>query len=162
LRAYIMITERATKEEEPFLSRQIRNLGFINSFDVLGPYDVIVEVEAKDNNDLFYNIIRPIIGLAGVSGCTTHVTVSPSEVKPLTKRTFAYVLVQAMPQETQRIQNELFQLDEIRKVDAVLGPYDIIADVTTDSLSKLVDIVSKIRRILGILRTTTLITFTPT
>lgn len=70
----------------------------------------------------------------------------------------AYSLISAEPGRTAEVFRKVKELAGIKKVEAVAGPYDIVARVEVDSLEKLTKtIFGDIRGISGVTNTTTLI-----
>jgi DNA-binding Lrp family transcriptional regulator len=68
----------------------------------------------------------------------------------------AFVLIEVAVGRTKEVANTLSQLKGIKSVNAVTGPYDIIAIVEGDSLNEIGDLVTtKIHPITGIARTVT-------
>jgi len=71
----------------------------------------------------------------------------------------AYVLVEVSVGRTKEVANAISQLKGVKTVNAVTGPYDIIAVVEGDTLNEIGDLVtSKIHPIAGISRTVTCLT----
>ncbi len=53
----------------------------------------------------------------------------------------AYILINTVIGKTKEVAEELSKMDEVKKFDIIMGPYDIIAEVETDdhdTLSKIV------------------------
>ena len=70
--------------------------------------------------------------------------------------TKAYILIETAVGKTSDVTNALNSLDDIVNVDAVTGPYDIIAIVNSTDLTTVGDLVtSDIHTITGIVRTVT-------
>jgi len=68
----------------------------------------------------------------------------------------AYVLVTTSVGQTKAVLNGLKKLDGIKSVDAVMGPYDIIAVVEGDSVDAVGKLITEhFHKIAGIERTTT-------
>ena len=68
----------------------------------------------------------------------------------------AFVLIETAVGKTKDVTNALKQLKEVKSVDPVTGPYDVIAVIEGESLTDIGDLVtSKIHPILGISRTVT-------
>jgi DNA-binding Lrp family transcriptional regulator len=68
----------------------------------------------------------------------------------------AFVLVEVAVGKTKEVATVLKQLKDIKSVDLVTGPYDIIAIIETESLNKIGDLVtSNIHPVAGISRTVT-------
>lgn len=71
----------------------------------------------------------------------------------------AFVLVEVAVGKTKEVANALMQLKGVKTVNAVTGPYDIIAVVEGDTLNEIGDLVtSKVHPIAGISRTVTCLT----
>ena len=70
--------------------------------------------------------------------------------------TKAYILIETAVGKTSDVTNALNSLDDIVNVDAVTGPYDIIAIVNSTDLTSVGDLVTNdIHTITGIVRTVT-------
>jgi len=70
--------------------------------------------------------------------------------------TKAYILIETSVGKSRDVANTLRSLDGIETVDAVTGPYDIIAVVVAPDLNSVGDMVtSRIHTINGIVRTVT-------
>ncbi|MEM2877976.1 MAG: Lrp/AsnC ligand binding domain-containing protein [Candidatus Hadarchaeales archaeon] len=70
----------------------------------------------------------------------------------------AYSLISAEPGKTAEVFRKLKTLPGVKKVEAVAGPYDIVARIEVDSLEALTkSIFGEIRSIPGVTNTTTLI-----
>ena len=71
----------------------------------------------------------------------------------------AYVLIEVSVGRTKEVASVIAQLKGVKTVNAVTGPYDIIAVVEGESLNEIGDLVtSKIHPIAGISRTVTCLT----
>lgn len=70
----------------------------------------------------------------------------------------AYSLISAEPGMTSKIFERVEKLEGVKSVEAVAGPYDIVARIEVNSLEKLTGTVfGKIRGVEGVTSTTTLI-----
>lgn len=70
----------------------------------------------------------------------------------------AYGLVSVEPGRTSEIFEKIKDLDGVVTIEAVAGPYDLVAQIEVDSLEKLTStIFGKIRGVEGVTSTTTLI-----
>lgn len=68
----------------------------------------------------------------------------------------AFVLIETAVGRTKEVATALEQLEGVKSVDPVTGPYDIIAVVEAESLNNIGDLVTgKIHPITGISRTVT-------
>jgi DNA-binding Lrp family transcriptional regulator len=68
----------------------------------------------------------------------------------------AFVLIETAVGRTKEVANALKQLEGVKSVDPVTGPYDVIAVIELGSLTEIGDLVtSKIHPIPGIARTVT-------
>ncbi|AQU03506.1 AsnC family transcriptional regulator [Dehalococcoides mccartyi] len=68
----------------------------------------------------------------------------------------AFVLIEAAPTQAGKIADNLREISGVCSIDAVTGPYDIIAVVERDTLTGIGDfITSKIQAAEGITRTVT-------
>lgn len=68
----------------------------------------------------------------------------------------AYVLITAQVSQVKEAIQGLKQIEEVKKVDAVTGPYDIIALVEGENMNVIGEmVVSKIQNVPGVSRTLT-------
>ena len=68
----------------------------------------------------------------------------------------AFVLIETSVGRTKEVANILRQLEGVKSVDPVTGPYDVIAVIERENLTEIGDLVtSKIHPVLGISRTVT-------
>ena len=68
----------------------------------------------------------------------------------------AYVLIEVSAGRSQELVSTLSKLEGVRSVARVTGPYDVIAEVGSDSVESIVDIVElEIHSMQGVTRTTT-------
>ena len=68
----------------------------------------------------------------------------------------AFVLIETVVGKTKEVVAKIRQLEGVKSVDAVTGPYDVIAIVESESLNDIGDLVTgKIHPIGGISRTVT-------
>ena len=68
----------------------------------------------------------------------------------------AFVLIETMVGKNKEVSSALRQLEGVKSVDIVTGPYDIIAIIEAESLNDIGDLVTgKIHPIAGISRTVT-------
>ena len=68
----------------------------------------------------------------------------------------AFVLVTTSVGQTKEVLNKLKKLDGVKSVDAVMGPYDVIAEVEGDSIDSLGKLITEhFHKVGGIERTTT-------
>lgn len=75
--------------------------------------------------------------------------------------TKAYVLIETMVGKSRDVMASLQGLSELESLDAVTGPYDIIAVVTAADLNAVGKLVTeKVHNVGGILRTVTCLTIT--
>ena len=71
----------------------------------------------------------------------------------------AFVLIETAVGRTREVSTRLGEIEGVKSVDAVTGPYDIIAVIEAESLNDIGDIVTgKIHPITGISRTVTCLT----
>jgi len=76
--------------------------------------------------------------------------------------TTAYILIETAAGKAGDVSNALMALGEVVTVDAVIGPYDIIAVTNTEGQNTVGDLViSKVHVIPGIVRTVTCLAVTP-
>lgn len=70
--------------------------------------------------------------------------------------TRAFVLIETAVGKTRDVVGILRGIEEVAAVDAVTGPYDVIAIVQTEDLSSIGDVVTgRIHTVTGIVRTVT-------
>ncbi len=70
----------------------------------------------------------------------------------------SYTLARVFPAQDKAVYEELTALDVVKKVVLAYGVYDMMITIETDNIDELDDIVfNKIRKIEGIVSTTTLI-----
>ena len=70
--------------------------------------------------------------------------------------TKAYVLIEVAVGKSRAVREEILSLDEVKTVDVVMGPFDIIAVVNASDVSAVASLVtSNIHNIDGVLRTQT-------
>ena len=70
-----------------------------------------------------------------------------------------YILLDTIPGSVREVAEMLRELENVRTVDTVVGPHDIIAVVDTPDMDTLGDLLEKqVRTIPGVVRTTTCIT----
>ena len=68
----------------------------------------------------------------------------------------AFILIETVVGKTKEVSTELRRSKEVKSVDTVTGPYDIIAVAEAETLSEIGDILTeKIHPITGISRTVT-------
>lgn len=53
----------------------------------------------------------------------------------------AYILINTRIGKTQEIARKLADMEEVKRLDVIMGPYDIIAEVETDSHESLAHVV---------------------
>ncbi len=72
----------------------------------------------------------------------------------------AYVLIVTDPGRTRHVTEALSGIPHVRAVSEVMGPYDIVVEIETDSLTEIPPILSEqIRTLEGIQSTTSLVAF---
>lgn len=76
--------------------------------------------------------------------------------------TRAFILIETSVGRTREVVSALRAVHEVTAVDAVAGPYDIIATVQAQDLSAVGDVVTgRIHTVSGILRTVTCLSVSP-
>ena len=71
-----------------------------------------------------------------------------------------YILIVTDPLHTREVYAALRGIPQISDVSEVMGPYDIVAEITVQDLSEIPAILSgQIRRLPGVESTTSLVTF---
>ena len=72
----------------------------------------------------------------------------------------AYVLIVTDPGRTRQVTEALSGVAHVHAVNEVMGPYDIVVEIVTDSLTEIPPILSdEIRTLEGIQSTTSLVAF---
>ena len=72
----------------------------------------------------------------------------------------AYVLIVTDPGATRRVVQAMAGIKEIAEIHEVMGPYDVVAEIETESLTDVPPILSDcIRTVDGIQSTTSLVAF---
>jgi DNA-binding Lrp family transcriptional regulator len=72
----------------------------------------------------------------------------------------AYVLIVTAPGATRRVARAVKDLQYVAEVHEVMGPYDIVAEIETESLQEIPGLLAEqIRTIDGIQSTTSLVAF---
>lgn len=72
----------------------------------------------------------------------------------------AYVLIVTSPGATRRVAHAVKELRYVAEVHEVMGPYDIVAEIETESLQEIPGLLAEqIRTIDGIQSTTSLVAF---
>jgi DNA-binding Lrp family transcriptional regulator len=162
LRAWIFVETKPIEKEFRISEQSASIKGRLGElaqgvFDLLGIYDVVVESSPGNLNALYQDILKRIYEIGFVTGCTTYPAVGQQRTKPGTLgKPFAYILISASPVSIDYIQEKVYEMNEIQKVDIVLGPYDLVAELSVDNMKKLTDTVNRILRIDGVLTTVTM------
>jgi DNA-binding Lrp family transcriptional regulator len=72
----------------------------------------------------------------------------------------AYVLIVTDPGKTKHVLKEIQGLQGIQEVHEVMGPYDIVVEITAENLQEIPTVLGeRIRPIDGVQSTTSLVTF---
>jgi DNA-binding Lrp family transcriptional regulator len=72
----------------------------------------------------------------------------------------AYVLIVTNPGSTRAVLEALSGIPNVRSINEVMGPYDIVVELVTDALTDIPPILSdRIRTVEGIQSTTSLVAF---
>lgn len=155
MHVWIMVSAKRASLDVGKLIRDSLNL---DAIEVLGLYDVVVRADVESLSDLWENHISLINSLPLVGGCTTYLSLS-ERTKKVYRRPSAFILIKAAQSEHKEIQDKIFDIEEVQKVDIVLGAYDMIAEVITD-LTGLFKVVRKVMNVSSnILKTVTMVTF---
>lgn len=157
MHAYLMISRRPGHFT---LLHDIRNImrhekNKYGPFEIFGIHDVILEAaKTRDVLDLYMRYIVPLLDIASVGACTTHVVAKEMPEKTFKDIPYAYLALDvAHPHNImEKCQIEISQIDGIERSDIVLGPYDIIARIACEP-EEFNEKLSKIQRIEGVLRT---------
>ena len=141
------------------VGKLIRDSLNLDAIEVLGLYDIVVRANVKSLNDLWENYISLLNSLPLVGSCTTYLSLA-ERIKQTIQRPSAFILIKAKQSEHIEIQGKIFDIDEVQKVDIVLGAYDMIAEVVANSIADVFKVVRKVINVSNdILRTVTMITF---
>ena len=85
-------------------------------------------------------------------------TAAAQEAPPPSDRLRAYVLIQTVPGRVEGVLRVLRRVPQVRMVDSVTGPYDIVAIVEVNEIREFSHLVAgSIGGLRGVTRTTTLI-----
>lgn len=85
-------------------------------------------------------------------------TAAAQEASPPSDRLRAYVLIQTVPGRVEGVLRVLRRVPQVRTVDSVTGPYDIVAIVEVNEIREFSHLVAgSIGGLRGVTRTTTLI-----
>jgi DNA-binding Lrp family transcriptional regulator len=80
----------------------------------------------------------------------------------MAKMTRAYILIETAVGQNREVADRLRDLDLMKTVDAVTGPFDIIAVAEADSLNDIGDLISDgMHRIPGMVKTITCLSVSP-
>jgi len=150
-----MITQKGPVFE---VANMIRNdLGFL-AVDVLGIYDVVVEIISDDIKGL-QDKIKKIEKQPWLASVTPYFAVEETTTKP-TGLPFAYVLIETTPDKIEDLRDYISKnVQGAQKVDIVWGPFKIIVEVCVDSLDEFLSSLNSIYGTEGLLKTVSLITF---
>jgi len=153
---WLMVSAKRASLDVGKLIRDSLNL---DAIEVLGLYDIVVRANVKSLNDLWENYISLLNSLPLVGSCTTYLSLA-ERIKQTIQRPSAFILIKAKQSEHIEIQGKIFDIDEVQKVDIVLGAYDMIAEVVANSIADVFKVVRKVINVSNdILRTVTMITF---
>ena len=153
---WLMVSAKRASLDVGKLIRDSLNL---DAIEVLGLYDIVVRANVKSLNDLWENYISLLNSLPLVGSCTTYLSLA-ERIKQTIQRPSAFILIKATQSEHIEIQGKIFDIDEVQKVDIVLGAYDMIAEVVANSIADVFKVVRKVINVSNdILRTVTMITF---
>jgi len=164
LRAWVLVVSKVPdlSEDNVFSAGDaIRNElvekkpGFHQALEVVGPYDVVVEITGDSTEDL-YEKTRAIASRDTVASTTTYVAARSYDNKEATETPNCCLLVGVADPYSELVMEEIQKLKkEVVKADIILGPFDMIvmARVKLAELSMFLDKLLKVR---GIVRTVTL------
>jgi DNA-binding Lrp family transcriptional regulator len=75
-------------------------------------------------------------------------------------RVKAYVLIVTDPVQTKEVFAQIQQIPQVVELHEVMGPYDIVCEIEADDLTEIPPILGeRIRRIVGVESTTSLVSF---
>lgn len=163
LRAWVMVVSKVPdlSEDSVFSAGDaIRNdlvkekPGFHLALEVVGPYDVVVEITGDSTGDL-YEKTRAIASRDTVASTTTFVAARSYDKKDAVEPPNCCLLVGVAGPYLDHAMEGIRSFDEVVKADIILGPFDMIvmARVKLGELSLFLDKLLKVR---GIVRTVTL------
>lgn len=163
LRAWVMVVSKVSdfsKDNMFSAGDAIRNdlvekkPGFHLALEVIGPYDVVVEITGDSTEDL-YEKTRAIASLDTVASTTTFV-VARSYNKDVAKTPNCCILVGVADPYSDHVMEEIKKgFDEVVKADIILGPFDMIVMARVE-LAKLPLFLDRLLKVRGIVRTVTL------
>jgi len=128
-------------------------LGF-ESRNLYGIYDAVVLVEATSLDELNSKVWK-IIGLDEVATTNTFVAMKSGH-KTTEHKPTAYILIDTTAKNDGSIQEETMRIEQVSKSDIVLGTYNIVVEVATKPKEDLREVLTKLVKIPGILKTVTL------
>lgn len=156
MHVWIMVSAKRASLDVGKLIRDCLNL---DAIEIFGRYDVVVKADIKNVKDLWENYISLINSLPLVGSCTTYLSIS-ERTKQVNQRPSALIFIKASQSEHIEIQEKIFEIEEVQKVDLVLGAYDMIAEVKGNSISDIYQVIRKVINVSNdILRTETMIAY---
>lgn len=145
-----------------------RNFGFVLQANVIfGPADILAKIWGG-NFDEIISSVREILAADDVVKTTTSLVVDrePEDLEKEKRSAYAYVLATATPKTgsdiMQSAKDRGYRSAKPTNCHYVLGEYDFIFEVQSDSLSDLKNLIQDIQKFVkGITGTTTLIVSPP-
>lgn len=157
LRAWAMVTSRAVRPGDTLFSAgdTIRTeLHFREALEVIGPYDVVVEVKGSSVKQI-YKRIRSISSLDTVASTTTYMSVYPWNKKS-PQPSNVCMLIDAVAANVEDVWKRIRSIDGVQKADIVLGAFDIIV-LAKSEMKRLSGFLNKVIETPGIVRSVTMI-----
>jgi DNA-binding Lrp family transcriptional regulator len=148
-----MVMAKLARSE--MLSR-IKERTKIEGLEVYGTYDAVLEIEANNVEDL-YKKINEVNKVGLIHGLETYIVAREGTRKSIDRKTFAYILLDASPMGIDEVQLRVSDIMNVKKVDVVFGPFDIIVDISVENMDELNNVVREIVSIESVFKTCTLI-----
>lgn len=135
------------------IAKSIRDETKCPAYDIFGIYDVIVEI-TSDSLDHIIAKTDQIETVVGVGTTNTYYAIHEGDSKKgITRKPFAFVMVDTRKEADTSIKNTLLTYGETIKADVVWGPYHVLVEADCDSIESLREFVIKIQRIPDVLKT---------
>jgi len=153
--AYIMTKNMPAVNEE--LARRFNSMG-LTPIPLLGVFDVIIEVNADDEKQLYYDYNKPLTLIEGIK-TSTYIAAETWE-KEGGDTVLAYIMIEVKPLTLlNEVYNALKNKYGIKKISVVFGDTDIIATIASNDIKNLKNILQSIWDIDGVYRTSTLLNY---
>ena len=130
-----------------------RELGFEGT-NLYGIYDAVVLTDALTLQELKTKVWK--IGNLPAVATTVTFVVMGREHKETKEKPTAYILTDTTPKLDETIQEKVSRIEQVTKCDIVLGPNNMVIEVVTKSEEDLKEVLSKLLKIEGIVKTSTM------